>query len=113
MATKPAMKNKREKALLAVLVVVLGYYVLHTFVFTGSSSKSNSNSQARNSPSTTRSGSPTGGGESGGAGESEPSASGRIQLLLDDRSPLELGLLVKNGGGTATPGKRGNIFDYY
>jgi hypothetical protein len=112
MATKASVKNKRQMVLLVALLIVLGYYVLHTFVFTGSSSRSTNNAQTRTASSPTK---PPSGAASRqqGSNDSEASPGAKIQLLLDDKSPLDLGLLAKAGGGPATPGERGNIFDYY
>ena len=112
MAVKRSKKNTRQLVLLGALVVLLGYYVLHTFVFTGSSAKPNSNTQARNTSPAAKSASGSNNRQVS-EGESEASRANRIQLLLADRSTLDLRLLARAGGGPATPGKRGNIFDYY
>jgi hypothetical protein len=111
MATKTSVKNKRQMVLLGALVIVLGYYLLHNFVFSGPSARS-SGTPTRSAATPTKSPS---GAESrqSGSSESGTTAGEKIQLLLNDRTPLELGLLANAAGGSAKPSERGNIFDYY
>jgi hypothetical protein len=110
MATKQKT-NKRQLVLLGLLVVVLGYYVLHTFVFTSQPARPTGSSGARSTATSSTSG--TESRQSEGTREAPVTTAEKMQVLLDDRSPLELGLLARAGAGPATPGTRGNIFDYY
>ena len=112
MAIKRSKKNTRQMVLLGALVIVMGYYVLHTFVFSGPSSKPKTTTAAATSSSlpATR---PASGLTPQPIRQAAASPQEKLQQLLYDKRPLDLHLIANYKGGDPTVGKRGNIFDYY
>ncbi len=114
MAAKRSKKNTRQMVLLGALLLVLAYFVLHTFVFTGPASKSKTTTTTA-----TASGSSTAKPASGSViqtprqAQSAASPQEKLQLMLYDKRPLDLPLIASSRGGDAAVSKRGNIFDYY
>jgi hypothetical protein len=102
--------NTRQKVLLGVLVLVLGYFVLHMFVFSGPKPKNSNRAESATTSSSSR---PPGAILQT---QSRSEAAARLQARTEavtDGSPLTLDLLEKLGGGSSEVGNRGNIFAYY
>ena len=112
MATKRSKKNTRQMVLAGALVVVMGYFVLHTFVFSGPSSKPKSTTAAATSNSLPAP-RPASGSAPQPTRQAAASPQEKLQQLLYDKRPLDLHLIANYRGGDATVGKRGNIFDYF
>ena len=113
MAIKGSKKNTRQLVLLGALVIVMGYYVLRTFVFSSPPSKPKAQAAAGTSSSVPA----TRGTAGAGAGTQSVrlaanSPQEKLQQLLYDKRPLDLPL-ISYRGGDATVGKRGNMFDYF
>ena len=111
MAGKGSSTSTRQKVLLGLLVLVLGYYLLHIFVFSGPEPKSANKTQAVRTPAPSRTGTGT-----LIQTQKQSEAAARLQAraeAVDDGSALNLDLLTRVGGGSSAVGKRGNIFDYY